>query len=69
MMYTAQLFGRYQIDHLSMSDGYPLHNGLASRDLMELVRTGFLVPVGERKGRYYTAAPLSVKAEATPSIS
>ncbi len=34
-----------------------ISDGLASRDLMALARSGFLVPVGERKGRYYVASP------------
>ena len=31
---------------------------LASRDLKVLVDTGFLVPEGERRGRFYSAAPI-----------
>jgi Fic family protein len=48
----------YKVKNNTYRTAAGISNGLASRDLMELVRTGFLVPVGERKGRYYTAAPL-----------
>lgn len=48
---------RFKVRNNTYRTAAEISHGLASRDLMALVKAGFLVPMGEKKGRYYVASP------------
>ena len=47
----------YKVRNNTYRTAADISHGLASKDLMLLAGTGLLVPVGERKGRYYVGSP------------
>jgi len=47
----------YKVRNNTYRTAAEITHGLASKDLMSLAGNGLLVPVGERKGRYYVASP------------
>ncbi len=57
----------FQVRNATYRKSAEVSDALASRDLKELVDAGLLVPHGERRGRYYTAAkPLLEIANEVP---
>lgn len=54
--------GRYREEH-------ELSDVVASRDLRRMVDEGFLVPHGERRGRYYTGATILLDIAATHRVT
>ena len=55
---------RYKVRNATYRAAAEISNDLASRDLKMLVDSGHLLPAGERRGRYYVAAPglLAIRA-------
>lgn len=47
----------YKVKNNTYRTAADITHGLASKDLMALAGTGLLVPIGERKGRYYVGSP------------
>jgi Fic family protein len=47
----------YKVKNNTYRAAAEISHGLASKDLMALAGSGLLVPIGERKGRYYLASP------------